>query len=232
MKDIYWFKNIFAENGFVLDDYKLTKLAEYCELLIEKNSKVNLISSKSENNMWEEHILHSLSFLLKVKIKEDSKILDLGSGGGLPGIPLKIVYPDLDVTLLDSTQKKILADKEMISSLGLEGIKAIAGRAEELKTLPELKEKFDYVVCRAVAPLDKLFEWSIPFLKKETIYSSGHLPTCSVLAIKGGDIDEEIKRVKRNKLFGKMEIADILFSGVEELLNPDKKLVVMFLKKS
>ena len=231
MKDLVWFKNIFSVNGFNIDDDKLKQLSEYGNLLIKKNHEVNLISAKSESNIWEEHILHSLSFLLKVKINEKAKILDLGAGGGLPGIPLIIIFPELRITLLDSTQKKIIADKEMISEMKLKGIGAISGRAEELKSEQELMQKYDYVISRAVGQLDKLFEWGLPFLKKESIESEGIIPTCTILALKGGDLSEEIKKVKRNKHFDKLEVIDISFAGCEDLFNPDKKLVIMHPKK-
>jgi 16S rRNA (guanine527-N7)-methyltransferase len=231
MRDSLWFKNIFSASGFYIDDIKLSKLSEYSELLIKKNQEVNLISSKSESNFWEEHILHSLSFLLKVKINEKAKILDLGAGGGLPGIPLKIIYPNLKITLLDSTQKKIIADKEMINALGLKGINAISGRAEEIKSEPLLKETFDYVISRAVGQLDKLFDWGLPFLSKKIIADDGIVPTRTLLVLKGGDISEEIKKVERNKHFDKLEVIDIVFDGSSELFNPDKKLIIMYPKK-
>jgi 16S rRNA (guanine527-N7)-methyltransferase len=231
MKDCLWFKNIFSVNGFDIDNPKLEQLSKYGDLLINKNHVVNLISAKSENNFWEEHILHSLSFLLKVKINEKAKILDLGSGGGLPGIPLKIVYPDLKVTLLDSTQKKIFADKEIITEMELKGINAISGRAEELNSEPLLKESFDYVISRAVGQLDKLFEWGLPFLKKKIKEDDGIVSTGTILVLKGGDIGEEIKKVKRNKRFDKLEVIDIEFEGCSELFNPDKKLIIMYPKK-
>lgn len=233
MRDKFWLKNILAENEFDIEQEKLDILDNYCKLLIEKNQEVNLISSKSEFNIWEEHILHTLSFLFKVKIREDAKILDLGTGGGLPGIPLKIIFPKLKVTLLDSTQKKIIADKEIINKLKLNDINTISGRAEELKLLPEMKEKYDYVISRAVGKLDNIFKLGIPFLKKDYSHESpGILPTGAILVLKGGDINEEIKRVKNNKKLSSFNVIDINFKGRETLLNPDKKIVIMYNKNN
>jgi len=229
MRDKFWLKNILAENEFYIEQKKLDVLDNYCKLLIEKNQEVNLISSKSEFNIWEEHILHTLSFLFKVKIRENAKILDLGTGGGLPGIPLKIIFPNLKVTLMDSTQKKIIADKEIINKLKLNDINTISGRAEELKLLPEMKENYDYVISRAVGKLDNIFKLSIPFLKKEYFHESqGILPTGAILVLKGGDISEEIKRVKNSKKLSSFNVIDINFKGRETLLNPDKKIVIMY----
>jgi 16S rRNA (guanine527-N7)-methyltransferase len=246
MRDKVWFKNILSENGFDIEDKKLELLDDYCKLLIAKNQGVNLISHKSEANIWEEHILHSLSFLFKVKIKEDAKILDLGTGGGLPGIPLKIMFPKLDVTLLDSTQKKIIAVKEIINKLGLKNINAISGRAEELKLLPEMKENYDYVISRAVGKLDNIFKLSIPFLKKNhidestkilsikilsvKILSAQVLSAGAILVLKGGDIAEEVRRIKMSKNLFYFKVIDIKFKGREDLSNPDKKIVIMYNK--
>jgi 16S rRNA (guanine527-N7)-methyltransferase len=231
MRDKVWFKNILLENRFDIEPKKFEILENYCNLLIAKNQEVNLISAKSEANIWEEHILHSLSFLFKVKIKEDAKILDLGTGGGFPGIPLKIIFPKLKMTLLDSTQKKIIADKEIINELNLKNINAVSGRAEELKLLPEMKEKYDYVISRAVGKLDNIFKLGIPFLTnnhpRETM---GVLPTGAILVLKGGDISEEIKRVKNNKKLSSFNVMDINFKGSDTLLNPDKKIVIMYNK--
>ena len=233
MRDKIWFKNILAENEFDIEHENLELLEGYCNLLIEKNGEVNLISSKSESNIWEEHILHSLSFLFKVKIKEDARILDLGTGGGLPGIPLKIIFPELKITLLDSTQKKIIADKEIINKLNLKDINAISGRAEELNRVPEMNEKYDYVISRAVGKLDNIFKLGRPFLvKTHSKETSKILPTGAILVLKGGDISEEIRRVKNNKKLSFFDVIDINFKGSETLLNPDKKIVVMYSKNN
>ena len=233
MRDKFWFKNILSENGFNIEHKKLEMLDNYCNLLIAKNREVNLISSKSEANIWEEHILHSLSFLLKVKIKEDAKILDLGTCGGLPGIPLKIIFPKLQVTLLDSTQKKIIADKEIINQLNLKNINTISGRAEELKLLPEMKENYDYVISRAVGKLDNIFKLGIPFLAKvHHSKTTKILPTGAIVVLKGGDITEEIKRVKHNKKLSSFNVIDINFKESDTLLNPDKKIIIMYNKNN
>lgn len=230
MRDKFWFNNIFIENGFSIDDNKLSLLEKYCNLLINKNQIVNLISPNSEKNIWEEHILHSLSFLLKVKLKQKSHVLDLGTGGGLPGIPLKILFPDIKMVLIDSTQKKIIAVKEIINSLGINGIELFTGRAEELKSEKKLNGKFDYVISRAVGKLDKIFDWSLPFLKQTSIKTNDNIPTRSILVLKGGDITDEINIVKKNKKLLDLDVINITFKGCENLFNPDKKLIIMYPK--
>lgn len=230
MRDKTWFKNIFIENDFSIDDNKLSLLEKYCDLLISKNQVVNLISPNSEKNIWEEHILHSLSFLLKVKLKQKSYILDLGTGGGLPGIPLKILFPDIKMVLIDSTQKKMIAVKEIINSLGITGIEIFTGRAEELKSENKLNSKFDYVISRAVGKLDKILEWGLPFLKKSSTKTNDNIPTRSILVLKGGNITDELNIVKKNKKLFNLDVINITFKGCENLFNPDKKLIIMYPK--
>jgi 16S rRNA (guanine527-N7)-methyltransferase len=157
----------------------------------------------------------------------------LGTGGGLPGIPLKIIFPKLNVTLLDATQKKIIADKEIVTKLKLKGINAISGRAEELRLLPEMKENYDYVISRGVGKLEDIFKWGIPFLtKNHSREKIGILATGAILSLKGGDISEEIQRVKTNKKLSSLDVIEINFKRSDSLLNPDKKIVIMYNKNS
>src|SRR6185312_199738 len=120
-------------------------------------------------------------------------IFDLGSGGGLPGVPLKIARPDLEITLCDSIGKKIAAVKDIIERLNLTGIKAIVGRAEDIAKKPEYRNQYEVIVSRAVAPLDELIVWSKDLRK----------PGAIMYALKGGNLMEEIERAK--KLNGVME---------------------------
>ena len=162
-----WLKAIFGKNGMELTAEQVSQLSEYVRLLLEWNQKVNLISRKDEANIWERHILHCAALVLLFDFPAGSKVIDIGTGGGLPGIPLKIFRPDLTVLLLDSTKKKIDAVSAMLSSLKLQNISAVWGRAEELATLPQYREQYHIAVARAVAQLPELIKWAEPFLIKK-----------------------------------------------------------------
>ena len=151
----------------MLSDEQLQALERFGNLLLEWNKKVNLISRRDTENFWTSHILHSLSPLFKVNLPPRSLILDLGTGGGLPGIPMKIPRPDLRFTLLDSTQKKINVVKVILETLSLQGVDAVWGRAEDVGKQREHAQHYELVVAHAVAPLEDLVFWSTPFLKSE-----------------------------------------------------------------
>lgn len=150
----------------------------------EWNEKINVISRKDVDNLYIHHVLHSLAIAKFIDFKPGTKILDLGTGGGFPGIPLAILFPECSFLLVDSIQKKINVVHEIILSLGLKNAEARQTRAEDIK-----KEKFDFVVTRAVAKVDKLLPWS-----RKVIDTSRHKNTYpnGLLALKG-HIREELK---------------------------------------
>src|SRR5712691_1942891 len=165
MRDVIWLQNICRKNNTEFTDEQANQMESYVSLLLQLNHHINLISRKDVENVWERHILHSISPLFTINMPGDFTILDLGTGGGLPGIPLKIMSPSLEFTLVDSVQKKIKAVSEMIQTLKLTHVTTIWSRAEELSKMPEFKKRFDVVICRAVAPLKELIKWSEPLLK-------------------------------------------------------------------
>ena len=164
------------------------QLAQLGPFYQDWNQKINLISRKDIENFYPHHVLHSLSIGRFFEIRPKAQILDLGTGGGFPGIPLAITHPEASFTLIDGKQKKIMVVNEAIQHLGLQNAKAFAIRAEELK------QKFDFVVCRAVASIEKLFAWSRPLIKHK---QSHGLPN-GLICLKGGaKLDEEIKLLPR-----------------------------------
>lgn len=154
------------------------------DLYQEWNAKVNLVSRQDIENIEVRHILHSLAVARCFSFKPGAKLLDLGTGGGFPGIPLAILLPEVQFTLIDGTGKKIAVVQAIIEALELTNATAQHVRAEELK----MRGEFDFVVTRAVAPLDKLLAWSQPLLRKkhEHAYPNG------IIALKGGDLRAEV----------------------------------------
>ena len=177
-------KEIFLKNGFVLSDEKVEKFKTFYELLLEWNQRFNLTTITSEEDVIIKHFLDSI--IASDLLKDNSIIVDIGAGAGFPSIPLKIMNPSLKITLVDSVNKKVTFLNEIIEKLKLLNIEALHFRIEDLAKKQNYRENFDYVVARAVASLNTLCEYSLPFLK-----IGG---TC--VFYKAENIDEEIKNSK------------------------------------
>ncbi len=171
-----YFPNLTAEQQ--------AQFAQLQPLYTEWNEKINVISRKDIDNIYLHHVLHSLAIVKVQSFKDGAKILDLGTGGGFPGIPLAIMYPSVSFTLVDSTAKKIRVVTEIAAALGLKNVEARHVRVEDLKT-----ERFDFIVTRAVAQLDQLYRWAQKLISKKHQHA---LPN-GILALKGGKIKEEIQ---------------------------------------
>ena len=181
------------------------------DLYRDWNQKINVISRKDIDNLYLRHVLHSLAIPAVVRFRSDADILDLGTGGGFPGIPLAILYPDVNFTLIDGTRKKIHVVEEVAKTLELKNVTAKQIRAEELKG------KFDFIVTRAVARLDKLVLWSQRLLKNK----ERHAIPNGILALKGGAIQAEIKELPKGNYIEVYDIIDIF----KELTFEDKYVV-------
>ncbi len=179
-----------------LTDLQKERIEKLYELYLDWNSKINVISRKDIDNLYLHHILHSLSILKFYSFNEGSKILDIGTGGGFPGIPLAILLENCDFTLIDGKAKKIKVVNEVANSLELNNVKGLHQRAEEFK------EKFDFVITRAVATIDKLKMWSHPLLKRK---NTGPMPS-GLFAYKGGKINDELKLLDKDDYY---ELNDI-----------------------
>lgn len=171
-----------------LTDLQKYQFEQLLPLYKEWNEKINVISRKDIDNMYTHHILHSLAITKVITFKDRAEVLDLGTGGGFPGIPLAILYPSVSFLLVDSIGKKIKVVQEVATALGLKNVEARHTRAEDIKN-----RKFDFVITRAVASLDKLVAWCFPLIKKQHIHA---LPN-GLLALKGGNMKEEIKALGR-----------------------------------
>lgn len=176
-------KELFTENlqGIAVSDKQLELLDSFGALLTEKNKSVNLTSITDPDGIAVKHFADSIS-LLKADIPQGAKVLDLGCGAGFPGIPLLIMRPDIKLTLLDSTGKKLDFVSEALDALGLEA-EVLHGRAEELGQNPDYREKYDIVVSRAVAYLNTLCELALPLVK----------PGGTFIPMKGASAAEEAK---------------------------------------
>jgi 16S rRNA (guanine527-N7)-methyltransferase len=233
-----WFRTLCIKNGFTPTDLQLEQLEQYVKLLLEWNKKINLISRKDEENVWTYHILHSVSPLFKVKVMEGSKIVDIGSGGGLPGIPLKILRPDISLLCLDATKKKVNSVLQIIDDLKLKGANVVWGRAEELGRQPGYLHKFDFAIARAVCQLNELIALSINFLKKSNYLNPLESTKNNslvdpnppaIIAFKGGDLKQELDMAKRGFPQVNINTVDLVFPGSEQLSATDKKILVVHL---
>lgn len=225
-----WFRNILQRNGLAPSDEQIGQVEKFVALLLDWNSKVNLISRKDTGNIWQAHILHSASILLLAEIQQNARVLDLGSGGGLPGVLIKILRPDVEMTCLDATRKKMEAVADMISQLGLSRCRVSWGRAEDLGKADPDRFHYDTVLARAVAPLPDLVQWSRPFLRQtESLPKSDRgKPTRPILiALKGGNLERERSRASRLPGVRAVRESALVFHGAEQIPGVDKKIVIV-----
>ena len=152
------------------------------KLYTEWNEKINVISRKDMDGLYEKHILHSLGIAKVMPFADGTKVLDVGTGGGFPGIPLAILFPEVSFTLIDSIGKKIKVVEAVSEGLGLKNVTAVHGRAEKLK------EKFHFVVSRAVTQMPEFLRWLTGKFEKEQFNEKHN----GVLYLKGGDLAEEL----------------------------------------
>ena len=207
--------SVFLEKELRLNnvDVLIPQFEKYEKLLLDWNKKLNLVSRKTTS--IEEHILNSIFFLTKYKLYGNENIIDIGTGGGFPGIPLKILYPDLKLTLLDSIHKKVKALYDIIVKMNFENTTAVYSRAEELSKEKGYRKKYDIVISKTVASIDKLYKWGNVFLNENGI----------MICIKGGNISDELNVLKKQNPYIKSEI--INFSFDDEYKIEDKKIVVI-----
>ena len=150
----------------------------------EWNEKINVISRKDIDALYEKHVLHSLAIAAICNFQDGAKVVDIGTGGGFPGIPLAIFFPEVEFLLSDSIGKKIKIVQEVSAAIGLKNVTAVHSRVEEIKG-----KTFDFAVSRAVAPLADLWRWINPVIKKGQ--KSDELPN-GLVCLKGGDLTKEI----------------------------------------
>jgi 16S rRNA (guanine527-N7)-methyltransferase len=183
-----WFSQLLEENGIACDAARLRQFDTYYRLLIEWNEKMNLTGITEREAVYEKHFYDSISLAFFYNFNESVRVADIGSGAGFPSIPLKICFPHLKLTIVDSLNKRIVFLKEVVSALGLQDTACIHGRAEDIARQPEHRDGYDLVTARAVARLSVLNEFCLPFARKGGVFA----------AMKGTDPAEEISEAKRS----------------------------------
>lgn len=211
-----------VSNNLIFNAQKFDLLVEYANFIVLKNSMVNLISRKDIDNVIENHIFHSvlISKYFPDKVKT---CLDFGTGGGLPGIPLSICFPEIHFVLLDSIKKKVSAVQEFINNLNLTNCSTECDRIESEIIQKKYSNFFDLIVSRATVNLKKLLEFNITLLK-----SRGY-----IISIKGGILSEEIKesfdKFEKNIKF--LKIVNLFYKPTNTKNEKDKKLIILEIQK-
>jgi len=211
------FWTLCTSNSIMLTKKQLDDLDRYHKELVYWNKSVNLISRKDEENVMEKHILHSLSILRYANIAPKSYCLDVGTGGGLPGIPIKIAVPECRMTLIDSIAKKTKLTAMFASHTGLKQIDVICDRAENLAINKSHLGKYDFIISRAVAPIEELIDWTLELLKPVT---------GKFVFLKGGDLTEEVNEAKDRFKKLKIQVKPLQLFGYDKFEKEDKKIVI------
>ena len=174
-----------------LTPLQIEQFTKLYDLYIDWNSKINVISRKDIDELYSRHVLHSLGIAKVIQFQQGAKILDVGTGGGFPGIPLAILFPETQFYLIDIIAKKIKVVQEVAKGLGLKNVKAEQKRAELVK------EEFDFIVSRAVTNMPDFVKWT----KNKTKKNSVHELKNGILYLKGGDLSEELAAYKTVQLY-------------------------------
>ena len=191
-----------------LTEEQKEKYSKLVELYKYWNSKVNLISRKDIDNLEINHILHSLSIVKIVSFKDSTSVLDVGTGGGLPGIPLAIFFPKVNFTLIDSIGKKIKVVKSICSELSINNVNAINDRVENHL------DHYDFILSRAVTRMDNFYK----LVYKNFRYDSSNKIKNGIISLKGGDLDEELKDFKKKNIYDINEYFNYEFFQTKKII--------------
>ena len=218
MNNIDLYEGMYQFLNIKLSKDQLDQFDQYYKLLIEKNKQMNLTAITKYDEVILKHFIDSLTIVRNCDLSKEISLIDMGTGAGFPGIPLKIVFPNLNILLVDSLNKRVNFLKEIINELHLKDISAIHGRAEEYGRKPEYREKYDICVSRAVANLSTLSEYCLPYVKLGGLF----------ISYKADNIHEELKKSENpvKILGGKIENIDSFI-----LPKSDMKRTLITIKK-
>lgn len=196
-----------------LDDNQIKQFEKISEVYKDWNQKINVVSRKDIDEIYIRHVLHSMGIAKIQAFLPGSKVLDVGTGGGFPGIPLAILFPETEFTLVDSIGKKIKVVEEVVEELGLQNVKAINDRVENISG------EFDFIVSRAVAVMPSFVHWVKGKIAKRSLHERKN----GILYLKGGDLSDELELYRTVEVF---ELSDIF----EEEFFDTKKVVYLPMK--
>ncbi|WP_219834676.1 16S rRNA (guanine(527)-N(7))-methyltransferase RsmG [Paenibacillus sp. R14(2021)] len=183
-----WFVQLLEEHGVAISPLQLQQFQSYYALLVEWNEKMNLTGITEREAVYEKHFYDSVTLSFFMNMSDVSAVADIGSGAGFPSIPLKICFPHLRVTIVDSLNKRIQFLEHVVQELGFQHVACVHGRAEDIGRLPAHRDAYDVVTARAVARLSGLNELCLPFVRKGGVF----------IAMKGSDPAEETAEAKRS----------------------------------
>lgn len=207
------FWTILSVNNIVLELEQIQMFKRLEKELIYWNKHVNLISRQDEENILVRHFMHSLAILKYISLPNKARCLDFGTGGGFPGIPIKIASPEIHITLCDSIKKKIKIAEMLASHTGLRNFNFEYKRVEEIP----LKKHFDFILARAVSRTKNLIDWTLPLIKPEGKF----------IFLKGGDLSDEINELKKHYPNLVSETIQIDFRTCDWFLKENKKILII-----
>lgn len=204
------------KNSIDISEKQLSQFETYASLLKEWNEKMNLTAITDDEGIAVKHFIDSISVLKFADLRQNSRLIDIGTGAGFPGIPIKIMRPDVEITLLDSLNKRLIFLEEVCGKIDIKA-DIVHARAEELGQDPEYREKFDYSVSRAVANLPALCEYCIPYIKIGGIF----------ISMKGPDAETEIETAKNA-----VSLLGCRIAAADELTLPDdnRRSIIQIIK--